>query len=159
MTRKQQRIAAICLVLVGVITATALALFALRDTVTFFYSPSDILGANAQFEAPERPFRLGGLVMYGTIEKSGTVTRFKVTDNVDDIAVRYEGIVPDLFGEGQGVVATGTLDESGTFRATQLLAKHDENYMPPEVARALRDNQAASEADNNDEGAAIRKYE
>jgi cytochrome c-type biogenesis protein CcmE len=147
MTRKQQRIYAICLVLAGIITATALTLFALRDTVTFFYSPSDIRGENAAFVTPERPFRLGGLVVYGTIERQGRITDFVVTDNREDINVRYEGIVPDLFSEGQGIVATGTLDEDGTFIASQLLAKHDENYMPPEVARILEESQSSIESD------------
>lgn len=138
MTKKQQRIYAICLVLTGATLATFLTLYALRGQITFFYSPSEIKGENAVFIAPERPFRLGGLVMYGSIEKHGKVTKFVVTDNAEDIDVEYTGIVPDLFKEGQGVVATGTLSDNGTFIASQLLAKHDENYMPPEVARALK---------------------
>jgi len=137
MTRKQQRIYAIVLVLAGVIMAATLTLFALRDTVTFFYAPSDIVGPEARFIMPERPFRLGGLVVYGTVEKEGKTVRFTVTDNLNDIPVVYEGIPPNLFREGQGIVATGRMNTEGTFVATQLLAKHDENYMPPEVAKAL----------------------
>ena len=137
MTRKQQRIYAIVLILIGVITATTLTLFALRDTVTFFYSPSDIIGPEAKNINSDRAFRLGGLVVYGTIERRGKLVNFVVTDNLYDINVIYEGIPPNLFTEGQGVIATGTMNEDGAFVATQLLAKHDENYMPPEVAKAL----------------------
>ena len=136
MTRKQQRIYAVGLVLVGVIMAATLTLLALRDTVTFFYTPSDIVGPEPKYIMPDRPFRLGGLVVYGTVEKEGKIVRFTVTDNMHDIPVVYEGIPPNLFREGQGIVATGTMND-GTFKATQLLAKHDENYMPPEVAKAL----------------------
>lgn len=152
MTKKQQRIYAICLVLTGVVLATFLTLYALRGQVTFFYSPSEIKGANAVFVAPDRPFRLGGLVMYGSIEKRGKVTEFVVTDNAEDITVEYTGIVPDLFKEGQGVVATGTLDDDGTFIAAQLLAKHDENYMPPEVARALKKIEESPHAESISSG-------
>lgn len=137
MTRRQQRIYAIVLVLAGVITAVALTLFALRDTVTFFYVPSDIVGPEAKYIAPARPFRLGGIVVYGSLKKDGKMVYFVVTDNIQDVPVVYEGIVPNLFREGQGIVATGKLDDLGVFQATQLLAKHDENYMPPEVAKAL----------------------
>ncbi|MBI4030188.1 MAG: cytochrome c maturation protein CcmE [Proteobacteria bacterium] len=142
MTKKQQRIYAIILVVTGIAVAAALTLFALRDNVTFFYTPSDIIGANAKNIVKDRPFRLGGLVMYGTVEQDGKRLRFIVTDNMEDIAVEYEGVVPALFREGQGVVAAGTLDESGLFRATTLMAKHDENYMPPEVAKALKEKGA-----------------
>lgn len=138
MSKKQQRLYAIILVLTGVALATGLALYSLRQNVTFFYSPSEIKGEHAQFVAPDRPFRLGGMVMFGTVERQGKLTKFTVTDNIEDIPVHYEGIVPDLFKEGTGVVATGKLDADGTFIATQLLAKHDENYMPPEVARAMK---------------------
>ena len=140
MTRRQQRIYAILLVLSGIVMAVTLTLFAMRDTVTFFYAPSDILGPDANFVAPERPFRLGGLVVYGSVKKQGKVVSFVITDNANDVPVVYEGIVPNLFREGQGIVATGKLDEQGVFQATELLAKHDENYMPPEVAKALEKN-------------------
>ncbi len=149
MTRKQQRIYAICLVLFGFALATTLTLFALRDTVTFFYSPSAIKGVHATFVVPERPFRLGGLVVYGTIEKHGKITTFVVTDNIEDVNVSYTGIVPDLFREGQGIVATGTLDKEGTFVASQLLAKHDENYMPPEVARMLEESKDSNASESS----------
>lgn len=142
MTKKQQRIYAIILVITGIAVAAALTLFALRDNVTFFYTPSDIIGPEAKTIAKDRPFRLGGLVMYGTVEQNGKLLRFVVTDNMQDITVEYEGVVPALFREGQGVVAVGTMRESGIFRAGTLLAKHDENYMPPEVANALKEKGA-----------------
>lgn len=137
MTRKQQRIYAILVVVLGIAVAAGLSLYALRDNVTFFYAPSDIVGEHPKQIDTARPFRLGGLVMYGTIEKDGAITRFVVTDNIDDITVEYEGVAPALFAEGKGVVAMGRMRPDGVFAADQLLAKHDENYMPPEVARAL----------------------
>lgn len=140
MTRKQQRLTAIALVFCGVALAAGLVLYALRDNVTFFLTPTDLVSASAQPFAGGRSVRLGGLVVYGSVEKSGMVTRFTVTDLKHDVAVEYHGIVPDLFREGQGVVVTGTYDTDFIFRATQLLAKHDENYMPPELARKLEEN-------------------
>lgn len=138
MTRKQQRITAIILVLLGAAVAAALVLFALRDNVTFFLTPTDVAQVSVRPFAGGKAVRLGGLVVYGTVEKQGLVTRFVVTDLKNDIPVVYHGILPDLFREGQGVVVTGTYD--GTFHATQLLAKHDENYMPPEVEKMLEKN-------------------
>ena len=137
MTKKQQRIYAIILVLAGIAVAAGLTLFALRDNVTYFYAPADIVGEHPKQINKDRPFRLGGLVMYGTTEKEGALLRFVVTDNIEDITVEYNGIAPALFREGQGVIATGHLRDDGIFAADQLLAKHDEKYMPPEVARAL----------------------
>ena len=125
MSRKQQRIYAIGLVFLGFALATFLSLTALKQNITFFYSPSDILAPQAQFEAPERPFRLGGMVKDGSIEKHGTVTSFTVTDYTHEIHVHYDGIVPNLFAEGQGIVATGRLNDEGMFIAASLLAKHD----------------------------------
>lgn len=138
--KKKQRIMAITLVLLGVGTAVALSLTALNQTVTFFYSPSDL--AENTFVPPvsgDRPFRLGGLVETGSIEKKGLVTTFIVTDGAHSLSVHYEGILPDLFKEGQGVVALGRIDENKVFIASELLAKHDENYMSPEVKKALED--------------------
>lgn len=137
MTRKQQRIYAILLILSGVIIATFLTLAALRDTVTFFYSPSDIIDPQTKEIDIDRPFRLGGMVVYGSIEKDGTITRFAVTDYEQDITIEYDGILPALFQEGQGTVAIGIMRSDNIFIADQLLAKHDENYMPPEVAESL----------------------
>ncbi|MGZ9109259.1 MAG: cytochrome c maturation protein CcmE [Micavibrio sp.] len=143
MTRKQQRITAIILVLLGAAVAAALVLFALRDNVTFFLTPTDLAQASSRPFAGGKAVRLGGLVVYGTVEKQGLVTRFVVTDLNNDIPITYHGILPDLFREGQGVVVTGTYD--GTFHATQLLAKHDENYMPPEVGKMLEKNESAKQ--------------
>lgn len=138
MTRKQQRIFAVLVVMLGAGLAVGLSLMALRENVTFFYSPSDITGDAPKYTIPTGVFRLGGLVKQGTVRHEGMKVHFTVTDNLDEIDVVYEGIVPDLFREGQGVVATGKMAEERVFKASGLLAKHDENYMPPEVAKALK---------------------
>lgn len=138
MTRKQRRIAAVCIVLLGAGVAVGLSLYALRDNVTFFYSPSDILNENPKVTDRSKAFRLGGLVKQGSITREGMNINFTVTDNKNEIIVHYTGVPPDLFKEGQGVVATGKLEADNSFTATNLLAKHDEKYMPPEVARALQ---------------------
>jgi cytochrome c-type biogenesis protein CcmE len=138
MTRKQQRIFAILIVLVGIGLAVTLSLFALRENVTYFHSPTEIY-ENHDLNIQGRVFRLGGLVAEGTVRREGTMTYFTVTDTIHSLPVQYEGLPPDLFREGQGVIATGRLDEEGIFHATRLLAKHDENYMPPEVAKALEE--------------------
>ena len=114
----------------------ALVLNAFQSNLVFFYSPSQVLSK----EAPVgRSFRLGGLVQNGTVarDKDGVTVRFAVTDTAHTIQVVYRGILPDLFSEGKGVVAQGRLEADGVFRAEQVLAKHDENYMPPEAAEAL----------------------
>ena len=139
MTRRQQRICAVILIACGTALAVALSLFALRGNVTFFYSPADLYGERGRAVTPDRPVRLGGLVEEGSVEKDGDILRFSVTDHVRTVSVLYKGIVPNLFREGQGVIATGSWDApEGLLTATELLAKHDENYMPPEVARALK---------------------
>ena len=119
--------------------AATLVLTALNDNIVFFYSPTQI--AEKQIP-PERRFRMGGLVEAGSVTKSpdGQVTRFKVTDTNKTVDVVYRGLLPDLFREGQGVVAEGSLGSDGVFVAREILAKHDENYMPPEVAKALKDS-------------------
>ncbi len=119
--------------------AATLVLTALSDNIVFFYSPTQI--AEKQIP-PERRFRMGGLVEAGSVTKSpdGQVTRFKVTDTNKTVDVVYRGLLPDLFREGQGVVAEGSLGADGVFAAREILAKHDENYMPPEVAKALKDS-------------------
>ena len=136
--KQKQRIVAVFLVLLGIGTAVALSLTALNQTVTFFYSPSDIK-ENSFVMTGDRPFRLGGLVDHGSVNKQGLTTTFTVTDGAHKIDVKYEGILPDLFKEGQGIVALGKMDNNQTFIASELLAKHDENYMPPEVKKALED--------------------
>src|SRR5258708_35344589 len=118
--------------------AAALVLTALNDNIVFFYSPTQIAEKKIP---PERRFRMGGLVEAGSVKKSadGQVTSFKVTDTHKTVDVVYRGLLPDLFREGQGVVAEGSLGADGVFAAREVLAKHDENYMPPEVAKALKD--------------------
>lgn len=126
------------LLILGVLGASAgIALYALRDSVTYFHPPSEVL---AKAIPPGRVFRLGGLVAKGSVKTRGAdmAIAFDVTDGPATLRVEYAGILPDLFREGQGVVATGALDNRGVFVAREILAKHDENYMPPEVARALK---------------------
>jgi len=137
MTRKQRRgvLIGTCLVVLGV--AVGLVLYAMRDSIVFFYSPSDV--AEMQVSSGQR-FRLGGLVEMGSVARDeGTTVRFVVTDGAKTLPVTYTGILPDLFREGQGVVAEGILAPDGVFHADSVLAKHDENYMPPEVAAKLKE--------------------
>ena len=137
MTRKRKRLYAVLggLAMLGV--AAALVLTALRDNLVFFYSPSDL--ATKELAANQR-IRIGGLVAEGSIRKvdEGRTTRFIVTDMSATVPVSYTGVLPDLFREGQGVVAEGRLQADGVFQASEVLAKHDETYMPPEVADALK---------------------
>jgi len=137
MTRKQRR-AVFILVSVGILAlAVLLVTFALRDTIVFFHTPKDV--AEKAIPAGKR-FRLGGLVAEGSLKRgAGTAVEFTVTDTIKTIPVSYTGVLPDLFREGQGVVAEGKLDAAGHFLADTVLAKHDENYMPPEVAKALKE--------------------
>ena len=134
-TRKR-RLIAVLLILAGVSIAAAIASYSLQQNLLYFQSPSDLA---QQPIPPGRQFRLGGLVKPGTVNRVGEslATRFVVTDGPEDITVEYVGILPDLFREGQGVIARGALGDDGVFAATEVLAKHDENYMPPEVADAL----------------------
>lgn len=119
--------------------AATLVLTALNDNIVFFYSPTQMVEKQIP---PERRFRMGGLVEAGSVQKSadGQVTSFRVTDTNKTVDVVYRGLLPDLFREGQGVVAEGSLGSDGVFVAREILAKHDENYMPPEVAKALKDS-------------------
>jgi cytochrome c-type biogenesis protein CcmE len=137
MTRKQKRLAVIGGLGAVVALATTLILFALRDQIVFFYSPSEI---QAKAVAVGVPIRLGGLVKEGSWIRDGETNDFVVTDGATELATRFEGILPDLFTEGQGVVVEGALTSAGTFAATNVLAKHDENYMPKEVVEALKAN-------------------
>ena len=137
MTRKQRRgvLIGMCLAVLGV--AVALVLFAMRDSIVFFYSPSEVAAMQI---APGQRFRLGGLVEMGSVVRGeGTTIRFAVTDKAKTLPVTFTGVLPDLFREGQGVVAEGSLEPNGTFHADNVLAKHDENYMPPEVAKKLKE--------------------
>ncbi|MFZ5782046.1 MAG: cytochrome c maturation protein CcmE [Pseudomonadota bacterium] len=116
--------------------AVALVLASLDDNLVFFYSPTQVAEKNI---APERRFRVGGLVEPGSVSKSGAEVRFVVTDTHKSLPVIYRGLLPDLFREGQGIVAEGQLGADGVFVAREVLAKHDENYMPPEVAKAIKE--------------------
>ncbi len=141
MTRKRRRLYILGLFLLGLGTATALTLSAFRDNLVFFYSPSDLLTKHV---APGRTLRIGGIVETGSVERTNTPgskvveVKFRVTDLEHAVPVVYTGILPDLFREGQGVVANGKLDADGVFHASEVLAKHDEKYMPPEVVEALK---------------------
>ena len=146
MTPRRQRMLAVVLVLTGVALAVGLALQAFQENLLFFYSPTQVLAG----EPPEgRQFRIGGLVSPGSLtrEPGELEVKFSVTDNQNSLTVAYAGILPDLFREGQGVVANGFLQPDGSFRAEEVLAKHDENYMPPEVAEMLAEQGHPSNED------------
>lgn len=137
MTRKQKRTALIAAALGGLGIATTLVLFALSDTIVFFYSPSDLIEKRV---AAGKRVRIGGLVEQGSVKKLDDAhVEFVVTDTVKTLKVNYQGLLPDLFREGQGVIAEGSVSANGVFAADSVLAKHDEKYMPPEVAKALKD--------------------
>jgi len=140
MIRKKQRLYILLLCAIGIGSATALTLTAFQDNLVFFRSPSDIAR-----EAPPlgRAFRLGGLVEEGSVRREGEyqgrpAIHFRVTDGAQMVAVVFTGVLPDLFREGQGVVTQGMMGADGVFRAREVLARHDETYMPPEVADALK---------------------
>jgi cytochrome c-type biogenesis protein CcmE len=140
MTRKRRRLYILLLCAIGLGTATALTLTAFQDNLVFFRSPSDII---AEAPPPGRNFRLGGLVEQGSVQRlTGQDGRpqitFRVTDGNNTIPVQFSGVLPDLFREGQGVVTLGQMGPGNIFMAREVLARHDENYMPPEVADALR---------------------
>lgn len=136
MTRKKRRLILIGSVLTVVALASGLVLWGLSGNIAFFNSPTDVV---EQRVPPGQKFRLGGLVLEGSVERGADqIVHFTVTDGRTNLRVRYQGILPDLFREKQGVVTEGRLDESGLFRADTVLARHDENYMPREVADALR---------------------
>ena len=135
MSRRQRRLVLIGIALFVLALAAALALSALRDNIVFFHSPSEI--ALKKIE-PGTRIRIGGLVKEGSVKREGLEARFEVTDGGASLPVTFIGVLPDLFREGQGVVAEGALQANGSFRADTVLAKHDENYMPREVVDALK---------------------
>jgi len=142
--RSKRRLVTGALILLGISGAVALALNAFRENLLFFYSPSQV----AAGEAPSgRSFRLGGIVVEDSLKRDpdGVTVRFAVTDTAETIPVVYKGILPDLFREGKGVVAQGRLGPGHEFVADQVLAKHDANYMPPEVAQAVDAARARSQ--------------
>jgi cytochrome c-type biogenesis protein CcmE len=139
MTRKRRRMLYVLIGLALLGSATGLVLSAFQDSLVFFYSPTDLLAKPA---AAGHAVRLGGLVEKGSVAKDGDglTIHFRVTDLKKSLLVGYRGVLPDLFREGQGVVVEGNLLPDGSFRASEVLAKHDERYMPPEVAKALKAN-------------------
>ncbi len=134
MTRKSRRMTIMGLCMLALFTATTLILTAMDDSLVYFYSPTDIQAKNPG----ERRVRLGGLVEQGSVIREGATIRFRVTDLQNAMDVSYSGILPDLFRENQGVVVEGRLDKNGLFQASEVLAKHDETYMPKEVADSLK---------------------
>lgn len=141
---RKQRLIVVLFIVFGAAIAVALITFALRENINLFYSPADISAGKAPVG---KRIRAGGMVLEGSVKRASDSLRvdFVVTDYAAKVAVVYTGILPDLFDEGQGVVATGQLDENGVFQASEVLAKHDENYMPPEVQEAVK---AAAETVN-----------
>jgi cytochrome c-type biogenesis protein CcmE len=139
---RKKRLYLIALMVTGVGIAVAFALSAFNQNLMFFYSPTEVIAGDAP---RDHTFRLGGLVTEGSVQRQpdGLTVQFDVTDTLKNVKVQYTGILPDLFREGQGIVAHGRLRDDGVFVADEVLAKHDENYMPPEVADSL---QAAREA-------------
>jgi cytochrome c-type biogenesis protein CcmE len=133
---RRKKLIVIVLLIAGIGIATTLALRAFQKNLLYFYSPVQV----AAGEAPgNRPFRVGGLVVAGSVQRDprSLAVSFTLTDTLKELRVHYTGVLPDLFREGQGIVANGRLGDDGTFIATEVLAKHDENYMPPEVAKSL----------------------
>jgi len=135
--KRKKRLYLVVLMVVGIGVGIALALNAFNDNLMFFYSPSEVVAGTAP---SGHPIRIGGLVTKGSVKRqeNGLTVLFDVTDNAETVTVEYTGILPDLFREGQGIVARGKLGVDGIFVAEEVLAKHDENYMPPEVASALK---------------------
>ncbi len=134
---RKRRLILIIIMIIGVATATGFALTAFNQNLMFFFSPSDVQAG----KAPEnRLFRMGGIVVDGSVKRSDTNTDvwFDITDNEKAMTVKYSGILPDLFREGQGIITKGKLNAKGEFIAEEVLAKHDENYMPPEVAATMK---------------------
>jgi cytochrome c-type biogenesis protein CcmE len=136
MTRKQRRLTLIASALGVLAVALGLVLYAMRDNIVFFHTPADVAEQKVK---PGARFRLGGLVKHGSVTRAaGQEIAFEVMDAHGSVPVQYKGLLPDLFREGQGIVAEGVLEPSGVFRADTVLAKHDETYMPREVAEALK---------------------
>ena len=138
---KHQRLALVLLAIGAILGAALLAMSALKDQAAYFYTPSDIGGDHVE---PGRAIRLGGMVPKGSIERlpDGVSIRFKVSDGAASVPVRFSGVTPALFREGSGVVADGRMGADGTFLADQILAKHDERYMPPQVAGAMHKSES-----------------
>lgn len=138
---KQKRLTLILLMVAGISVAVFFGLRAFNDNLMFFFSATDVVEGKAP---KDHLFRLGGMVVKGSVvrQPSGLTVRFVLTDMAKEVTVEYTGILPDLFREGQGIVANGKLDANGIFIAQEVLAKHDENYMPPEVAQSMKNKPA-----------------
>ena len=142
--QRKKRLTLIVAMIIGVAVAVGLVLMALQENINHFYDPTQIVNG----EAPKNhTFRVGGMVVDGSVnrEEGNIEVAFDLTDYKEKVTVKYSGILPDLFREGQGIVALGRLNDSGVFMAEEVLAKHDENYMPPEVADALKKNEMPKE--------------
>ncbi len=138
---RKKRLALIALMVTGVAVGVGFALKALNQNIMFFLTPSEVLAGNAP---PDRLFRVGGMVVEGSVSRpgDGLIVQFDLTDNERQVTVRYAGILPDLFREGQGIIANGRLNERGEIVAEEVLAKHDETYMPPELAEMQQHKEA-----------------
>ena len=143
MTPRQRRMTLVVMIIAGVSVAGGLALRAFRENVMFYFDPTKVAAGEVK---PGQQFHLGGMVVKGSLKRhTGTLeVNFVVTDFAHNVPVTYANVLPDLFREGAGVVAEGRLDANGTFIADEVLAKHDEEYMPPAVARSLKEGQAAA---------------
>ena len=141
---RKKRLALIVLMLGGVAVGVGLALKSLDQNIMFFFTPSEVMAGKAP---KNRLFRIGGMVVDGSVNRPGVglTVKFDLTDNQQRVTVSFAGILPDLFREGQGIIANGKLDEAGQFVAEEVLAKHDETYMPPEVADMMRNNSEQSQ--------------
>jgi len=142
---RKRRLTFVLLIILGLGAAVGLGLFAMQQNINLFYSPLEIV----QKKAPEGVLiRLGGLVVEGSVQRNSDNLQviFELTDNAEKVTVSYDGILPDLFREGQGIVTMGKLQKNGEFMATEVLAKHDENYMSPEVADAIKQAEAEAKA-------------
>jgi cytochrome c-type biogenesis protein CcmE len=140
MKPRHRRVALIVAGIAVLGVATALILSAFKQNLVFFYTPSDVVANKAP---ANQLFRVGGLVEAGSVKREGVRVTFRVTDTANTITVAYDGILPDLFREGKGVVAQGKIEPGGVFMASQVLAKHDENYMPPDAAHAVEQAEKA----------------
>ena len=140
-----RRLLAVLFVLAGVGVAAALGLTAFRKNILYYYTPTQVASGAAE---KGRPFRMGGLVAMGSVQRvpNSMTVRFTLTDMQKSVPITYTGILPDLFREGQGIVVHGTLDDDGSFTADEVLAKHDQKYMPPEVAEAIKKAKQQQEA-------------
>ena len=135
--KRKKRLYLVVLMVLGIGTAAVLAINAFEENLMFYYPPAEVVAGKAP---NDHPFRMGGLVTQGSVKRldDGLTVQFDITDNAETVTVQYTGILPDLFREGQGIISLGKLTEDGVFVADEVLAKHDETYMPPEVADSLQ---------------------